>query len=614
MKTNDGPILVTRYAIRALLACVALSVAVPAAAQNYRFTVPKMDMEIFVQPDASVRVTYEIVFDNNRGARALDAVDVGLFHGKYDTRNMRATLDGRPLHGIRRSPYVDPGVEVPLGPHAIAAGRRGVFRFEATIPDMVYQDTTRDDYASLRVTPTWFGQQFVTGSTELKIAVHMPPGVEADEVLYQNQAFSGKGLFHGRVVAYWEFPNTRIVGPHMVGVSFPKRGMTHVITLSKWDLLVLWWEGNPQVQVGSGAALFILFAIFFFRFSGGTGVSFFVIVVSIVGFLFVSSPVFHLVAIPFFPVLFGLLWYPTRKGKRRRYLPPIASVEGGGIKRGLTAPEAAVLLELPIGRLVTLVVFGLMKKGVARMTNDEPLTVVVERDYIGERPARLEKAAENGVVLHAYEHAFLDVISKAPGSAVGDLDLSDALKGLIDHTVERVTAFDLKETRRYYEHIIKRAWAEAESLGEVDQRTKAVDKNFEWLLMDDGYRDGFSRWDRSGYRYRPIWIYGRVPGSGGLGSAAGGAARSSGPAFTPTFGDVAGSFAGWTENLAGQAASSIMPGSIGDKAGIVDFSGFDRGTGRFLEALASNSGGGGGGGGCACAGCACACACAGGGR
>ena len=36
-----------------------------------------------------------------------------------------------------------------------------------------------------------------------------------------------------------------------------------------------------------------------------------------------------------------------RRMRRPSYLPALVSVEGGGIRRGLTAPEAAVLLEIP---------------------------------------------------------------------------------------------------------------------------------------------------------------------------------------------------------------------------------------------------------------------------
>lgn len=600
-----------------------------AEAQAYRFSVPDMKMQVHVWPDASVRIEYEITFQNDRTGRPIDAVDIGLFHGDYDISGMTAFIDGRPLPRIRPSPYVSPGVEIQLGGNAIRPGGSGVFRFTASMPNMVYQDTTRDDYASLRVTPTWFGSQFVVGTTNLQVAVHMPPEVDAEDLLYQDVPFSQTALYDGRAVAYWSFPTTRIIGPHMVGVSFPKEGMERVVKMTRWDLLVLWWEGNETAQMVSGAILIALFAFFFFRLTAWTGWSVFIVMIGLAGWWFYVNPVAHLMSLPFWPFVFGLMHYATRQGRgKQRYLPPIASVEGGGLKRGLTAPEAAVLLEMPIGRVVTLVVFGLLKKGVLKMEKEQPLTVTVEDEFSVDRSVRLVRASEKGIVLHAYEHPFIDAIKESAqiaqkgGTPLSEIGLSDAIKNLIEHTVERLEGFDIEETKRYYQHIIKRAWSEAESLGEVEQRTKAIDKNLEWMLMQDDYHEGFGRWETRGYTYYPIWIGGRRRHSGfggassssGLGSIgrAGGASAGSSSSFTPSFKDVSGSFAGWTENVTGQVASSIMPSSVGGKSGVLDLSGFDRVTSDVFSALAESGGGMGGGG--SCAGCACACACAGGGR
>ena len=88
-----------------------------------------------------------------------------------------------------------------------------------------------------------------------------------------------------------------------------------------------------------------------------------------------------------------------------------------------------------------------------------------------------------------------------------------------------------------------------------------------------------------------------------------------------SFGDVAASFAGWTENTMGNMADAIAPGSLQVKgaSGVINLGGVDKVTGDIFKSLATSSGSGGGSGGgggcaCACAGCACACACAGGGR
>jgi len=139
-----------------ILVAVILAVALccsGAWAQDYSFSVPEMELHVTVNPDASVRLEYRIVFTCNEGAHEIDVVDVGLPHEAYDLSNMHASLNGNPLTGIKTSGYIDCGVEVPLSP-AISPGETGVFQFECTMPDLVYQDTTDKEYASLQITPT----------------------------------------------------------------------------------------------------------------------------------------------------------------------------------------------------------------------------------------------------------------------------------------------------------------------------------------------------------------------------------------------------------------------------------------------------------------------------
>ncbi|MFQ5617179.1 MAG: hypothetical protein ACE5GO_12070, partial [Anaerolineales bacterium] len=73
----------------------------PVSAQSYAFSVETMQMEVFVQPDASVRIEYDITFNNGASAHAIDIVDIGTPHKDYDTGNMVATIDGVVVTDIR---------------------------------------------------------------------------------------------------------------------------------------------------------------------------------------------------------------------------------------------------------------------------------------------------------------------------------------------------------------------------------------------------------------------------------------------------------------------------------------------------------------------------------
>jgi hypothetical protein len=576
-----------------------------------------MKLQVFLLEDAAARLEYDITFRNDWRGDPIDVVDIGLPHQRYSISNMSASIEGHALRGIRKSTYIGVGVEVPLGRYAIGPGERGTFKFQCTMPEMVFSDTTNKEFASFQIRPTWFDPNSQTGTTRLQVAIHLPPGITADEVRFQDKrqrynelAYWGEGD-QKHSVAIWESPEHSLSEQNpKFALSFPRRVMKRVITKSGWDLLLEWFGNRKDVQLTSGLSLVAGWAFLFFRFSHGTGCVVFVILAAALAATMLHSPALHLLT---WPVTIGLIalneWYLRRR--KEGYLPAMATVEGGGIKRGLTAPQAGVLLEMPLGKILTMVVFGLLKKRVVRLTSVRPPAVEVEKEFRTTRKQRLERSARRGIVLHDYEHPFLDRLQTHAG-AVKECDLNEALGKLVQSVADRMKGFDLQRTREYYRRLIQRAWKEAESIGQLRQRDQVVERNFEWMMMDPDWIEVFEDWGRRGYDYRPTWSWG--------GSSPQAPRPSPTPGSSPTLSEVAGSFAGWTENTASQLARAINPAAMGldlpSGSGVLDLSGVDRLAADVFDALASSRGGGGGGGGCACAcaGCACACACAGGGR
>ncbi|MBN2474937.1 MAG: hypothetical protein JXB62_10045 [Pirellulales bacterium] len=597
-----------------------------AAAQDYRFGVPKLQMLVSVRPDASVHIAYDITFRNHPGAHAIDVVDIGTPHKGYDLGNIQASSGGRPLGGAAHSTYIDCGFEIPMGAGTIQPGREGTLHVEFDMPEMVFQDTTNAELASLRITPTWFDGSSLQGNTHIQVAVQLPRSVKPEEALHQGLKFTSKAATDDGALVGWDWPADRLDGPHLVAVSFPKRGLDRVVVLSKLDLLLKWFRESKGARVTVAIVFLVAFGLLFFRFTGGTGISVWVVLSAVACFVFYLSPGLHLLSMPTVFVLIGFNeWSLARR--KVHYMPPVAQVEGGGIKRGLTAPEAAALLELPVAKVLGLVVFGMLKKGMLRQQQADPLIVEVDQDFLipTETPSATvadryrfyrNVGQKKGTVVHKYEHGFLYLIQHNPGKPLQQINFSVPLRKLIERAAARMKGFDLSDTQDYYRSIVRRACDQASAVGDLAQREKAIDRNFEWILMGEDHGRVFDY----GRPYRPIWIRGLgAPSSGGV--PAGGGAPSI-PGQT-SFGDVAASFSGWAENTMGSMATSISPGSLNvarPAGGFLNLSGADKVTGEFFQALgeaaASGGGGGGGGGGCACAcaGCACACACAGGGR
>jgi hypothetical protein len=495
------------------------------------------------------------------------------------------------------------------------------------MPDMVYQDTTNNELASFQITPTWFDGQFVSGTSDVWVLVHMLPEALPDEVVFQDVPFTDKVIFEEHVVAVWRWENGRATGPNDVGVSFPQRGMTRVVKQTLLDLAVKWLEDNEGIRFALGAAVVVLLSFAFLRFSGGTGITLWLILAGGAIWLLSSSVGSVLLALPlmFMLTIFNEI---SLAGRKKTYLPAIAQVEGGGIKRGLTAPEAAILLELPLNKALLLVLFGLLEKGVVRAVSHDPLEIrvadefeIASKEGKEKRAHRLKVAQGIGIVVRDYEHLFLDSLARNPGKTVSEINFSPAIKNMITHTAERLKGFDLSDTKDYYKKIVKRALEQAKRLGDIPEREQYIDRHMQWMMIDDSYPTVFSH---RGYHYRPIWVRPFASADRiGMPSASPAVGGPAAPGGKTSFADVASSFAGWTENTAGKLTSSILPGSLEVKGpgGLVNLSGVDKVTGDIFKALGegSKSGGGGSSGGgsscaCACAGCACACACAGGGR
>ncbi|MGB3714137.1 MAG: hypothetical protein WA996_06875 [Candidatus Promineifilaceae bacterium] len=588
-------------------------------AQSYYYTVPELQMQVFIQPDGGAHIVYDITFTNNPSGEAIRIIDIGTPDSNYDLSNMSASIDGAILTDIRHSEVLDTGVEIHLNDRLIPAGETSTFHFEFTMPEMVYQDTTDAEYASFRISPTWFDPAGVSGTSDIWVAIHVLPGIDVSELLYQQVPFTDKINFEDHSVASWRWENGVPSEEHLVALSFPKRGMLNVIEQSPFDLAVEWLNDHQGVRVILGVLTLALFGLAYMRFTGGTGIVLLVSLSLAVAFVLITNPIFQLILLPVALILIAVVeWILSRR--KPRYFPAVVQVEGGGIKRGLTAPEAGVVLELPLNKILTLVVFGLLEKGIFKQIAADPLELEITPEFQSlltdpdERQAHRLRVAQNlGVVVRLYEHRFIDLLEKRAGSPVYKIDFSRPMKALITHSASRMKGFDLSDTRDYYRAIIKKAIEQASEIGDIPERERYLDSNLQWLLLDDDYSTVFMA---PNYHYRPVWIR---PFHSSDRISTPSASRTSSPGQT-SFTDVSSSFAGWTEKTMGRFADAIAPGALQVKgpSGAVNLSGIDRVTGDVFQALSESSGSGGGsssgGCACACAGCACACACAGGGR
>jgi hypothetical protein len=381
--------------------------------------------------------------------------------------------------------------------------------------------------------------------------------------------------------------------------------------MTLWKIFWSWFETTMEARATLAMVILVLFSVGFFLTTRNTGCALWVILVGLLGFLLYAYPLSNFFLLPVGIALFA--WgvrIRTRK-KPWDYIRAVATVPGGGIRRGLTAVEAAVLLEHGEANILTILTFGMIKKGILKVTSEKPFSVALSGGSLSDTFADMKKAH---VPVRGYERDALKAIDAASGG-LGDTDLSsvsfrETFGRLIKNVTDKVRGFDIAETRSYYQKIVARAWQEA-GKGAASLRPEIFEASMDWMMLDVSFSDRMKKLDL-GPSYRPLWIprpaVAAAGGGGGILPAGGG------PGPGPTIGDVAKSIAGRFENM-GKSMAGFM--DLGDKAGGgIDLSGLDKLTSDILKSAAKGSGSGGGGGGCACAcaGCACACACAGGGR
>ncbi len=546
--------------ILALLA-IFLLISSPALAQSYSFEVPKETIDAYWNLDGTLELVYTFDFANNPSGHVIDFVDLGLPNSNYSDSNITASVNGNPVYDISSSGYQgqgSSGVAIGLGQYAIQPGASGTVQAHVVnISGVLYPDSQDSKYASAQFGTTYFGSNFVSGSTDLIVTFHLPPGVKSTEPKY-HPAPSG---FHsqpaagfdanGRITYTWENPNANAYTQYTFGASFPS---TYVPS----DTII---RVNPFAGIGK----------------------------------FISGAIIPILCIGgFIAIVVGGLSADSRR--KQRYLPPKISIEGHGIKRGLTAVEAAILLEQPLDKVMTMVLFSVIRKNVAEVVTRDPLEIKVSQSLPED--------------LQPYEKDFLLAFQKTGQDR--QKGLRDMVVNLVKSVSEKMKGFSRQETLAYYQDITKRAWDQVEAANTPEVKSQKYEEVMEWTMLDKNYEGRTQDVFRNMPIFIPIWwghydpAYGRTVTGPTIAPASvgGGAARVPGADFTKSI----------TTGV--QTFSSKVVGNINDFTSRI--TNITNPAPKVETSTSKGSFRGGGGGGCVCA-CACACAgcacaCAGGGR
>ncbi len=533
----------------------------------------KEQADVFIRADGSVDVQYRFTFLNDSTENVLDELSVDYPYTAAAPVNLRLQVDDQ----ILPPPETAYGtLDLRLGKAAIHPGERKTISLAYTIPGKWLTASWWDEkysQAVLLFSLQHFSGDWLFGSTDIRVLFHLPPGMDAAQVDWSDSPL----LIEEEPTIETDAEGNAVLAWHM-----PQGDASDIINF----VLKMPREFFPPEAVYEAPKPSLMERMGIDKDT-------------LVGFLFLGGMAAFIA---------GSIYFAVWKSKRRKrqYLPPKIKIAGQGIKRGLTAVEAAVLLEQPADKVLTMILFSTVKKGAAKVVKRVPL--------------RLEVLDAEAQGLRAYEKKFLEAMQK-PDKNARRKALQGVMVSLVQAVNKKMKGYNYRQTKTYYEKIIQKAWEEVQAAATPEVQMQTLEKVLPWTMLDEDFDDRSRRVFRTRPVYLPRWWGAYDPAFGRRGTS--GQTASSAPASVPSAPTGSRGPGGLPVLPGGEFAASVVTGIQDFSSQVIgDLTDFTGGVTARTNPIpkSSSSGGyrGGGGSSCACA-CACACAgcacaCAGGGR
>lgn len=308
-------------------------------------------------------------------------------------------------------------------------GQSAEFTATTNVGHMIWKDETNPGNVGLQFIPT----PWSVSISDLRVLVVLPAGVSKDQIRVTpdwDNVYTDPNE-GGRLVVYWErkdvSPNTKF----QVGVSFPSTFVEHYETTNPTEGF---W-GPLAGALGFLAAFVVI-----------------VIVVVVV-----------------------------KRVARRNYVGPTMLMESLGIRRGLTAVEAAYLLGVsPIKVIVTILYSLLLKRAVWVSSTQPSLKLHISEGF--KEPAA--RSPELG--LRYYEQDFLHAIN--PDGTLDEKGLAETFMRVRSSVEGALRGYCRADTIAFYGKTVREAWEQVEKAGTPDLASKMFDENLLWLMLDENFR------------------------------------------------------------------------------------------------------------------------------
>jgi hypothetical protein len=291
------------------------------------------------------------------------------------------------------------------------------------VAQMIFDDQTNPGNDGMNFTMSWFSEATIIDS---RITIVLPPKVSESEVKTGSLLWSNTLFDEERLAIYWEKQNSLPDERFTVAVSYPKQEG---------------WTSFTQTSDGL-AGFFENFWILFL----------------IVG------------------LILAILVIVLLSRRKQPYIKPTVGIESLGILRGLTAVEASYLLDLKSPKIVTEILYSLLKKRAIWIKSTTPsLKFTIQKSY-------LNKTGTKQNPLRYYEIDFLNAIKK--NGTLDEQKLAKTIMFLRSTVEEKLKGYCRKDTIDYYKKIVNKAWKQVETAGTTQLASKAYNEQLLWLFLD----------------------------------------------------------------------------------------------------------------------------------
>ncbi len=232
----------------------------------------------------------------------------------------------------------------------------------------------------------------------------------------------------------------------------------------------------------------------FRRFKTKISLVFSVILLSLI----FSSLFFPPLNIIYLFVIIIIYFRKENSGPKIVYQAPKAVFEGGGIRRGLTPPEAAGLLGKPLSIIISLTLMQMLKKGFINF-GSKPNSFILSKNmqakekssnFVEREKSRRELAQKINAVLTPYEELVIEFLEQNSDVPIRELNFEFYSSLFSDYLNWRIGGYDIELSIDYYEKIINRSHIEVRSEGIlIRDGDVVIERNLFWVLLSDKFEE-----------------------------------------------------------------------------------------------------------------------------